>query len=281
MTFRTTKTKATDMNFERGHDEFKTKRSLPAGSKKGDEETCGQSLINFMTLATGSVKTALQKPANYKKNINHRRYLQKQLKICSRRKKRSTKSKVKTAPKMRKGGSKRALGNVSNELWFEEANCGEIFLTAEAVNRFGDASKNSSIFPAFETSFNGFGRVFSSQNNFTNNSTNFQNGFTWHNSAFSEHEQEQAQLLAMQHSENNCAFVSDDSLPIMIDEETEQFLTGEELTHVLDIKDLFVPERAQENNGFNDIVKYSSCTFDENMYSGFQTVPSATSILSW
>ncbi len=32
------------------------------------------------------------------------------------------------------------------------------------------------------------------------------------------------------------------------------FLTGEELTHVLDIKDLFVPERTQENENNNVLI---------------------------
>ncbi|EDO40089.1 predicted protein [Nematostella vectensis] len=46
----------------------------------------GSSLLNFMNLASGNVKTALEKPANFKRNINHRRYLQKQLRNYSKRK---------------------------------------------------------------------------------------------------------------------------------------------------------------------------------------------------
>ncbi len=43
---------------------------------------------------------------------------------------------------------------------------------------------------------------------------------------------------------------------------------------------LFVPERTQENEN-NNVLIYESCTVDENVYNGFQTVPSTTSILSW
>ena len=81
--------------------------------------------------------------------------------------------------------------------------------------------------------------------------------------------------------DNGSAFFRDDSLPIMLDEEAEQFLTGEELTQVLDIKDLFVPGRTQESENDNELMFRSNFTFDENLYSCFQTVPSSTSILSW
>jgi hypothetical protein len=269
------------MSFETEHRAFANKQrsqidGLCPDSEKNDGATFGQSLINFMTLATGSVKTALQKPANYKKNINHRRYLQKQLKICSRRKKRSTKAK--TGPKAKKGASKQALGTAS-DVWFGQANCGDIFMASEG-NLNQQFSANNNLFLPYEAAFNGVGSGYNIQNSVTN-STNFQNRFPWNNFTYAG--QEQANLLAKQQIDNtSSAFFRDDSLPVMLDEEAEQFLTGEELTHVLDIKDLFVPERAHAENGSNDVLKFnSSCTFDENIYSGFQTVPSTSSILSW
>ena len=70
-------------------------------------------------------------------------------------------------------------------------------------------------------------------------------------------------------------------LPVLLHEDAEQFLTGEELTRVLDINDLFVPERAEENENNETVLKYSCCTFDETAYNGFHTVTSTTSILSW
>ena len=121
---------------------------LSSNGEKNDGATFGQSLINFMTLATGSVKTALQKPANYKKNINHRRYLQKQLKICSRRKKRSTKAK--TGPKNKKAVNKQVLGTAS-DVWLRQANCADIFVASE-----GSCSQEfptNNLFFLFESSF--------------------------------------------------------------------------------------------------------------------------------
>lgn len=40
----------------------------------------GHSLLSFMKLASTKVKTALEKPNSFKRNINHRRFLQKQFK---------------------------------------------------------------------------------------------------------------------------------------------------------------------------------------------------------
>ena len=246
---------------------------LSSNGEKNDGAILGQSLINFMTLATGSVKTALQKPANYKKNINHRRYLQKQLKICSRRKKRSTKAK--TGPKNKKAVNKQVLGTAS-DVWLRQANCADIFVASE-----GSCSQefptNNLFFP-YETSFSTSASGYSVQSSLTQ-SANFQNGYT--RSDFIYSEQEQANFSPTQSMDNGSAFFRDDSLPIMLDEEAEQFLTGEELTQVLDIKDLFVPGRTQESENDNELMFRSNFTFDENLYSCFQTVPSATSILSW
>ena len=245
---------------------------LFSDGEKNDGATFGQSLINFMTLATGSVKTALQKPANYKKNINHRRYLQKQLKICSRRKKRSTKAK--TGPKSKKTLTKQALGT-AGDVWLRQANCGDIFIASE-----GNCSQEfpmNNLFLPYETSFGTLASGYSMQS--MAQTANFQNGYT--RSDFIYSQQEQANFFAAQSVDSGSGFFRDDSLPIMLDEETEQFLTGEELTQVLDIKDLFVPGRTQGTENNNALMCESNCTFDGNLYSGFQTVPSTTNILSW
>ena len=246
---------------------------LCSDGEKNDGATFGQSLINFMTLATGSVKTALQKPANYKKNINHRRYLQKQLKICSRRKKRSTKAK--TGPKTKKTVNKQALATAS-DVWLRQANCGDIFVASERDSTQGFPT--NSFFLPYETSFNSFESCYGAQNILAQ-SANVQNGYPTNHFTYSG--QEQTSFFTAQSMDNMSTFFRDDSLPITLDDETEQFLTGEELTEVLDIKDLFVPGRTQENENNNELMYKSNCTFDGNLYSGFQTVPSTTSILSW
>ena len=243
--------------------------------EKSDGATFGQSLINFMTLATGSVKTALQKPANYKKNINHRRYLQKQLKICTRRKKRSTKAK--TGPKTKKVAKKQTALGTASEVWFGHTKGGEIFMASEGNSNQYFSTSNYQFYPS-EAPCNGLENGYSFENSLINN-TNFQNGFAWNNFTHSGHEQNN--FFPAHQMDNTGTLFKDDILGDVIDESGEQFLSGEELTRVLDIKDLFVPERMLESGNNND--SFKSCTFDENSYNGlkFQTVPSTTSILSW
>ena len=60
------------MSLEKENEALTTKNSSQTDAfcsdgENSDGATFGQSLIKFMTLATGSVKTALQKPVNYKK----------------------------------------------------------------------------------------------------------------------------------------------------------------------------------------------------------------------
>ena len=265
------------MSLEKENQALTTKNSSQTDAfcsdgEKSDGATFGQSLIKFMTLATGSVKTALQKPANYKKNINHRRYLQKQLKICTRRKKRSTKAKP--GQKTRKAVNKQTLGAAS-EVWLGQGNCGEFFMTPEANNNQHFSTSNN-VFLPYDVPCNGLGNGYGFPNSITNDS-NFQNGFmSW--DSFAHWGQG---VSATQQMDNTSASFKDDTVPVLLHEDAEQFLTGEELTHVLDINDLFVPERAEENGNNETVLKYSSCTFDETVYNGFQTVPSTTSILSW
>ena len=267
------------MSLEKENQALTTKNSSQADApcsdgEKNDGATLGQSLIKFMSLATGSVKTALQKPANYKKNINHRRYLQKQLKICTRRKKRSTKAK--TTQKTRKTANKETPATTS-EVWIGHGNCGDIFLTPEGNNNQYFTTGNNLFLP-YDAPCNGLGNGFAFPNNLTND-TIAQNGFrSWDSFAYSG----QLGVSAMQQMDNSSAILRDDTLPVLLHEDAEQFLTGEELTHVLDINDLFVPERAHELcENSETVLKYSSCTFDETAYNCFQTVPSTTSILSW
>lgn len=48
------------------------------------QEPSAQSLLEFMDVASDAVKCALKKPATFKRNINHRRYLQRQVKTVVR-----------------------------------------------------------------------------------------------------------------------------------------------------------------------------------------------------
>lgn len=48
------------------------------------QEPSAQSLLEFMDVASDAVKCALRKPTTFKRNINHRRYLQRQVKTVVR-----------------------------------------------------------------------------------------------------------------------------------------------------------------------------------------------------
>lgn len=68
----------------------------PSCQDKTSQSAPGQSLLKFMDMASDAVKCALKKPTNFKRNINHRRYLQRQVKtfVKSRRSKNNCQRKV-------------------------------------------------------------------------------------------------------------------------------------------------------------------------------------------
>lgn len=239
-------------------------------SLENSEETCfGQSLLKFMTLATGSVKTALQKPENYKKNINHRRYLQKQLKICPRRKRRNTKGT--TAHKKKNNNHIKAQQN----LMFNKSN-NEVFPLSN-----GEQIPQNNMFVSHNTA-----QVLSPSTNEiqTYLANDIHSQYAWNSFACSPDYGNQTDPVSPLTTLCTNSFVRDDSFHGLINEESEQFLTGEELTQVLDIKDLFVPEKTLKGHEESDDVglKTLSCrNFEENVFDGFQTVPTTMGILTW
>ena len=77
-----------------------------------------------------------------------------------------------------------------------------------------------------ETSFRTSASGYSMQNSLTQRA-NFQSGYARSDLIYSE--QEQGNFFTTQSTDNGSGFFRDDSLPIMLDLEAEQFLIGEEL----------------------------------------------------
>ena len=281
------------------HDSTKLETKSPAnGSEtKNDCSTFGQSLIKFMSLATGSVKMALQKPANYKKNINHRRYLQKQLKICTRRKRRNTKCKSAAAAAQSKKTPPEAQRFMpAAEVWLRghqgmRERGGLTFARQGAGNEILPLQGNACL--PFEASFHTSNGVLSSLECSlhdlpagNNNQVAF---FAPHSVGGAQHGRDLSHL----NNVNGSTFRDDLLLPEVVMEETESFLTGEELTRALDIKDLFVPDRNEGFEGGAQEIEagFSYSSVDKTVFSdfnvsgfnvnGFQTIPSTTNIISW
>lgn len=247
------------------------RNSSTDNEKKNDCTTPGQSLIKFMNLATGSVKTALQKPANYKKNINHRRYLQKQLKICTRRKKRAPKTKTASNLKNFSNGVP-GFSTATTEIW----KCGQMYGNQNFDNQIPPFQEK--VFLPYETSFQSNGVLSMVECSFhdLSSAVNKESGFFTPYSFIPSQD-----TTASSHMNNTGLAHRDDLLPDIF-EEPENFMTGEELTRTLDIKDLFVPSQTvQFEESVEEIVTFPHSSIDGTVCNEFQTIPSTSNILSW
>lgn len=210
--------------------------------RKEDQVTAGSSLLNFMNLASGNVKTALEKPANFKRNINHRRYLQKQLRNYSKRKNDTIPKKPKDVLKHKAHtGDKHGVSRNSSK---QEGSSKISEQTAENVNFEQPSMRERNLPPSFwqepviqddteaymYSVYPLHARAGESEDPYNPAyETFFESG--WNECITRE-------IPAEELSQSGSAPGSVSSEEAICDD----FLTGEELTRSIDIKDLYVPE---------------------------------------
>lgn len=215
--------------------------------RKDEQLGAGSSLLNFMNFASGNLKSALEKPANFKRNINHRRYLQKQLRNYSKRKNEvSQVRKSGGAPRTKTGTKANEKNNLAKNIsnaWRTEINSSEIIadVKMEKASALRDRNLPSSFWqePVMPTPLDEYGNFYGSlQQIQTRNPVNQGSHNTEYESFLESWEDCERRELSPKSS--HC-----DSVPSIssADESiSEEFLTGEELTRSIDIKDLYVPE---------------------------------------
>jgi hypothetical protein len=213
----------------------------------------GHSLLSFMNLASNKVKTALEKPNTFKRNINHRRFLQKQFRAMVK------------SPEKSPGG-RRAIAR---------ENIDSINFNTRDYNRQScppPLSHNFVQFDALDAPI---------PPNLAYETPNFYVPFARSEGYVQEQTlQRQMQCNAFERGHirkenHSCLYQSDcasSSLPELIVE--EDFLTGEELTQAIELKDLFIPETDLTQyllNGKDTLAGFcnSDANIDNNLYRDF------------
>ena len=179
----------------------------------------GHSLLSFMNLASNKVKTALEKPNTFKRNINHRRFLQKQFRAMVK------------SPEKTPGRRTIPRENIDS-LNFTIRDCGGQTFPPPLSHNFVQFDALDASIPnlAYEAkhSYAPFAR----------------------SESYGQELCVKKQLRCNAYeriptaSESNCLYQNREypsSLPELVEEE-EDFLTGEELTQAIELKDLFIPE---------------------------------------
>ncbi|XP_067045200.1 uncharacterized protein [Acropora muricata] len=217
---------------------------------KEEQANAGCSLLTFMNLASGNVKNALEKPANFKRNINHRRYLQKQLRNFGKRKPNEM---ILKKPKEVFKHKSNSLSNIKHSTSRNSSGQPEgNFKKAEKNSGFGSYEKPSlrernlppsfwqeplvedvaqtCMFPLYPTSFH----TGANDSEGLYNPTTFESYFDgW--SEFAAREVPTESLSPYAESAGAPSVSSEEAI-------NDDFMTGEELTQNIDIKDLYVPE---------------------------------------
>jgi hypothetical protein len=180
----------------------------------------GHSLLSFMNLASNKVKTALEKPNTFKRNINHRRFLQKQFRAMVK------------SPEKSPGRRTIARGNIDPMNFnIREYNSAQTFPPP--------LSHNFVQFDALDTAMPNLGYEAPSY------CDSFDRG-EGYNADHSAQKQMQCAAFERGHMRkemnSSCLYQNDCSSSIPDLGVEEDFLTGEELTQAIELKDLFIPE---------------------------------------
>lgn len=223
--------------------------------RETEQLNTGNSLLSFMTLATGSVKTAMEKPATFKRNINHRRYLQKQLRNYAKKKSDNPPKKgLVSRMKNEKGNYK--LQNVS------------ILKSMQSSWKSDRPSKRSEklteVSSEVDNNQQGALQTFWQEPVFADFTQPYVSSYSIH---------QMQPRGAMEESFQNPAFETlvenwsdyetqgyssesskSESVPSISSDDgsCEEFMTGEELTRNIDIKDLYVPEMYSPEKVYSD-----------------------------
>lgn len=196
------------------------------------QEPSAQSLLEFMDVASDAVKCALKKPTTFKRNINHRRYLQRQVKTVVR----SRRSPRKLNPCDLKEDVQDLVREAIKEL--RHSQC-----YVNALGTFGDTGLPPQHIqcmspPHQRHSFQNPGRV-----NTTYRLTHLplprnatQQMYTPHMPQNTTDQRPNSRLYT------TANLASEECSTPRLNSEDECFMSGEELTHNIDINDLYIPE---------------------------------------
>lgn len=175
------------------------------------------SLLSFMNLASNKVKSVLEKPNTFKRNINHRRFLQKQFRAI-----------VKSPEK---GASKK---------FFTKENIDSMNFTLRECN-------GQSYPPPLSHNFLQFNALQTSNPNLGFAEPNFTIPFA-RNAGYCVENLPERQMTCNGHirKQSSCLYqVPDECSSISLTPELgveEDFLTCEELTQAIQLEDLFIPD---------------------------------------
>lgn len=228
-----------------------------------DALSTGSLLLSFMTQASGNVKTALEKPANFKRNINHRRYLQKQLRNYSKRKGDNSTKKTSTTKFKSSQGHPGKQNYKSQNLSYMKTLRDSRLGSEKERNALKERNLPASfwqepIIPTFQQEMGMYQyqprpEDYSHTSEPNNDIESYLSG--WNNA-----------VAAYDNTIRSTTEFStaDAAIPSIVTPQdgvlSEEFMTGEELTRNLDIKDLYVPEMYSADRLLSDV--------QETLYAG-------------